>query len=80
MSLGSEYVFGGKNASYEPVNMYKAENAYYSTNYANGRASVAYTLNTNKIGYIFKASADYVMPLGADFHRLYTNASFGIVF
>lgn len=80
MSLGSEYVFGGKNASYEPVNMYKAENAYYSTNYANGGASVAYTLNTNKIGYIFKASADYVKPLGADFHRLYTNASFGIVF
>lgn len=80
MSLGADYLYGGKNVTYEPVKMYQGNKEYYDTAYAKAGGSVSYTLNTKKIGYIFNVMADYIKPMGVDTDRLIAKASFGIVF
>ncbi len=80
MSLGSEYVFGGKNKDYQPVKLYQADCKYFNTPSVKIGGDVAYTINARKVGFIIKADADYFKPLGITSDRLYANASFGITF
>ena len=80
IALGSKYVYGGTKGTYQPVEMYKADCDYFNTNYVKAGGNVAYTINSKKVGFILKAKADYIKPLGMKNDRLYANASFGIVF
>ena len=80
LSLGSDYQYTGPKPNYEPVAMYKNNCAFYNLSYAKAGGLVSYTLNSEKIGYIFNVKADYIKPIGATTNRVITMASLGIVF
>lgn len=79
-SLGGEYIYGGLTPDAVVLDLYRSDNAWYTTDYAKSDLNISFTKNTTRLDWFAKADASYIYPFGFDGGRLCCLISAGIIF